>query len=166
MRAKTFLFVYGTLMRGCKSELGRQQRKRLSMESIYVGPACVEGRLYDLGGYPGLKLNLEISTEAEPGSDVSRRAWKVGGNIVGGELVRLLNERISFPWLDAYEGVYLGANDSGSDNRGGYSREIAEVQLDIGQRVKASMYVFSGPEMRFRQIFDGCWLRFSRRSKT
>ena len=49
-----YLFVYGTLMSGAGSALGKAQRLRLARESDSLGPASIaHARLYDLGRYPG-----------------------------------------------------------------------------------------------------------------
>ena len=45
------LFVYGTLRIG-----GRNDIRRFGPGSRLLGPARVQGRLYDLGAYPGLVL--------------------------------------------------------------------------------------------------------------
>jgi gamma-glutamylcyclotransferase (GGCT)/AIG2-like uncharacterized protein YtfP len=44
-----YLFVYGTLRRGCDNQFARL----LAEQGRFVGVARVPGRLYDLGSYPG-----------------------------------------------------------------------------------------------------------------
>jgi gamma-glutamylcyclotransferase (GGCT)/AIG2-like uncharacterized protein YtfP len=78
----TNLFVYGTLMRGggLDSQLG---------DSPNIGRCMVRGRLYDLGSFPGLKLDV-----------LARNDW------VYGELYRVTEEVLKR--LDVVEGVEAG----------------------------------------------------------
>lgn len=122
MKRKTFLFVYGTLMRDSKSELGRPQRRRLAAESRYIAPASVEGWLYDLGTYPALNLvsKKEIVQQART-------------NVVTGEVIQLLVPRVSLPWLDLYEGI----QEPDDTNGGLYVRTTAQVRLNNGKECSA-----------------------------
>jgi gamma-glutamylcyclotransferase (GGCT)/AIG2-like uncharacterized protein YtfP len=43
------LFVYGTLMSTASGAFGKAMRERLQREAQLVGPAAIQGRLYDLG---------------------------------------------------------------------------------------------------------------------
>jgi len=79
MRNIEYLFVYGTLL----SSLKHPMQKILRRCAKPVGPAKTEGRLYDLGAYPGLKE---------------------GTGEVRGELYRITDLRRLFEALDRYEG--------------------------------------------------------------
>lgn len=62
------LFLYGTLMRGEPAHA----RFALSARAAYVGDATVDGRLYDLGGYPTLvpgagRVEGEVHRILDPG---------------------------------------------------------------------------------------------------
>jgi gamma-glutamylcyclotransferase (GGCT)/AIG2-like uncharacterized protein YtfP len=46
-----YLFVYGTLRRGCDNEYARLLAER----GQFIGAANVAGRLYDFGRYPGAR---------------------------------------------------------------------------------------------------------------
>ncbi|MGJ5818265.1 gamma-glutamylcyclotransferase family protein [Paludibaculum fermentans] len=78
-----FLFVYGTLMGGVDNEWSR----RLWQASGAPVEAKVAGRLYTLGGYPGMR-------DPEEGA----AAW------VHGQVARLPDSPALLADLDAYEG--------------------------------------------------------------
>lgn len=132
------LFVYGTLMRGARSALGRGERARLARESRTLGPATVNGVLFDLGGYPGLVL------------DSARFA------VVHGELLRLHRATATFAWLDVYEGIGFGG-PGGSSRRDEYARKVAPVHRADGHRVWAWAYVFQGQRRGLNPIPEGRW---------
>lgn len=104
------LLLYGTLMRG---EPG-YARFALHRCLEYVGDVRVEGRLYDLGGYPGLV----------PGK----------GTVIG-EVHRVLDADI-LSWLDEYEGC--DPDDvAGSE----YARRVVRLP---GYGVDAWIYLYRG----------------------
>ena len=72
-----YLFVYGTLRRGCDNEYARLLAER----GQFIGTANVSGRLYDFGPYPGAR--------AESGS-------------VAGEIFQIDESLLAT--LDEYEG--------------------------------------------------------------
>lgn len=81
------LFVYGTL----RSDLSCPASSVLYRYGTSLGDATVNGRLYDIGGYPGLKLD--------------RRNHNLGENspVVYGELFQLRKAQWVFKQLDHYE---------------------------------------------------------------
>ena len=76
------LFVYGTLRQGSKNKFARL----LAEQSDFVGPARVQGRLYDFGRYPG----------ARPSEDPNER--------ITGEIYHLHAPAQLLATLDEYEG--------------------------------------------------------------
>jgi gamma-glutamylcyclotransferase (GGCT)/AIG2-like uncharacterized protein YtfP len=50
-----YLFVYGTLRRGCDNEHARLLAER----GLFVAAANVAGRLYDFGHYPGARPSAQ-----------------------------------------------------------------------------------------------------------
>jgi gamma-glutamylcyclotransferase (GGCT)/AIG2-like uncharacterized protein YtfP len=129
------LFVYGTLMSHAVGAMGGRQRRRLSAEATVVGAGWVNGRLFDLGEYPGL-------LDGEQPDD-----------IVFGEVVWLSEPRLSLEWLDAYEGV---SPQSCQDDE--YVRVERQAMLDGGRTVAAWVYVYRGIVDRHRRIANGRWL--------
>src|SRR5215207_11003698 len=114
-----YLFVYGTLMSGARSALGRQQRLRLAQESDSLGPASLHfARLYDLGRYPGAAVS---DGEEE---------------IVHGEAVLLADPDAALAWLDPYEGYVHGGGD-----RNEYDRQVRQVRLAGGETFDAWVYL-------------------------
>lgn len=81
--ATSYLFVYGTLMETINSDIA----KFLRANSRYVGLGKMNGRLYDLGHYPGA-----IYDRSEQG-------------FVTGNVFELFIPAEVFPVLDHYEGI-------------------------------------------------------------
>ena len=54
------VFVYGTLRRGDDNDI-----TRLKPEPVFVGSAVITGTLYDLGAYPGIRLDGEGLVQGE-----------------------------------------------------------------------------------------------------
>jgi gamma-glutamylcyclotransferase (GGCT)/AIG2-like uncharacterized protein YtfP len=121
----SLLFVYGTLRAFVVTAAGERLRRR----SRLVGYARVAGRLYDLGGYPGL---------GKP-----RRA----GEWVVGEMYRLRTPRRTLRALDRYE---RGA---------GFARARAIAYLADGSRRCVWVYRFLRPVYAARRIAGGDYER-------
>jgi gamma-glutamylcyclotransferase (GGCT)/AIG2-like uncharacterized protein YtfP len=110
------LFVYGTLMSSATQSLGARERARLKREATSLGPAAVEGRLYDLGGYPGVVL--------AQGS----------AGLVHGELIKLHDPGTAFAWLDPYEDVHPDGH------RDDLYRRVVTIALAGNDRVPCWIY--------------------------
>lgn len=82
VRDQDYLFVYGTLRKG----LNHPMHQVLARHAGFVGMGSFQGKLYDLGGYPGAVASNELSD-------------KVQGEVYGLQEA----ERI-FQLLDEYEG--------------------------------------------------------------
>jgi len=123
-----YLFVYGTLMSGAHTALGKSQRLRLARESDSLGPASIAHvHLYDLGRYPG--------AVAGGGED----------DVVHGEAVLLSAPQPTLAWLDAYEGSE-------------YDRVVREVRLAGGEAIDAWVYLLRAVPARGKRIEDGRWM--------
>ena len=125
------LFVYGTLMSGAGHRMGA----RLQREARLVGPARIQGRLYDLGTYPGL-----VETGPADGE-------------VHGEVFELIDPARSFRWLDAYEGIVPGR-----EARSEYARVERLVRLEDGRELTAWVYIYQAPVHGRPVIESGRWL--------
>ncbi len=125
------LFVYGTLL----SAAGHAMGARLRREARPIGPGTIEGRLYNLGRYPGL-------VEAT-GAD----------SVVHGELYALNTPAVTLKWLDAYEGIVPGKPEESP-----YERVVRSVRLDSGQTVDAWVYLYRGNVKLLPEVKDGRWL--------
>ena len=128
-----FLFVYGTLMGSAASDYGRDMRERLHRELRSYGVATMQGRLYDLGSYPGL------IGSADP------------GDLVQGEVVRLADPDAVFGWLDAYEGIVRGR----ADNE--YERVLSPARLQGETLVSAHVYRYVQDVSAGRWLPEGRW---------
>jgi gamma-glutamylcyclotransferase (GGCT)/AIG2-like uncharacterized protein YtfP len=82
VRKGELLFVYGTLLK----ILNRPMHQVLASHANFVGPAGFQGKLYDLGNYPG----------AVPSKKASDK--------IRGEVYRMQNPEGIFRLLDEYEG--------------------------------------------------------------
>ena len=106
------LFVYGTLMRAAAgADLGDDERRRLEEDGEWFGEARINGRIYDLGPYPIL-----TAPEAE-------------NETVYGEAFRLRDPKLTFRWLDIYEGIPPGETRGAEYEQ--RKRAITETLLGI-----------------------------------
>lgn len=137
MSADRRLFVYGLLRRDCDHPMAR----RLEQDARHVGPATLQGKLYDLGGYPGV---------VDSGDSQDR----VHGDIfeIVGDAEKLLQD------LDVFEGC-----DAESEEPHEYRRVTREAMLD-GAMVTAQIYLYNLDPAGKTLIPDGDFLAW--RSKT
>ena len=137
------LFAYGTLMTGLLCEMGRAERARLAQEARSLGPATVQGQLYDLGSYPGFV------------------PCGVPGSVVAGELLRLFDAATTFAWLDAYEGIgdrqHYGQYDGERAEPDAYDRIVVQARLSDGTLVPAWVYRYRGPLAGLLWLREGHW---------
>ncbi|MGD9784332.1 MAG: gamma-glutamylcyclotransferase [Hyphomicrobiaceae bacterium] len=151
-----YLFVYGTLLSAARGPMGRLERARLGREGEVVSAAAMRGRLYDLGGFPGL------IPAGDPDNDP-------GAGLVWGELVRLRAPATSFLWLDRYEGVV--APGEGVDApylrtpvavevapAGGEGGPTAGGTAPAARRLQAWVYLYRHSVAGRRAIGSGNWL--------
>ena len=119
------LFVYGTLMRRAKHPM----HAHLARHAQFVGEACFNGRMYELGGYPGAVAS------ADPNDKIF------------GELYRLKNPDAVFRALDEYEGC--GPNDPQPTE---YVRRKTVVCRQDGEAVESWIYLYNRPSQNLRRI--------------
>jgi gamma-glutamylcyclotransferase (GGCT)/AIG2-like uncharacterized protein YtfP len=121
-----YLFLYGTLMRG----LGAMDALPASEHLRFVCESQVQGSLYDLGSYPGLKE---------------------GTGLVLGEVYEVLHPDV-WEILDPYEDYFPGQETSSL-----YLRQSIEL---MGEPGYAWTYVYNQPVDEDRFIQDGDWRRY------
>lgn len=132
MKKGDLIFVYGTLMKGMRADITTRSIFSVSP----MGKDSVNGELFHLGGFPGLKLFDDLQGEA----DDSRP-------LVKGE-VYLIQDPSMTALLDAYEGY-----DSDNPERGLYNRK--EVFTFFGRKVW--VYTYNGPTRNDQLIETGDW---------
>ena len=137
MTKPRLLFVYGTLRPASKSVVGLGYRRRLARESRFVGAACMDGKLYDLGAYPGFVDHAAAGGQA----------------IVHGDLVALGEPARTFRWLDPYEDVVPGRCVTT------YVRCVRTARLADGVEAACWVYVYRGSLVRARFVRSGHWHR-------
>lgn len=125
------LFVYGTLRKGFPHPLA----SRLSQEADHVGTAVWQGRLYDLGPYPG----------AVPSHKPHHR--------VVGDLFLLPNPSQALGWLDRYEGC---SKDCSHPHQ--YARQVVRVQIEDAT-VQTWTYIYLGDLQHAELLSHGDYRR-------
>jgi gamma-glutamylcyclotransferase (GGCT)/AIG2-like uncharacterized protein YtfP len=128
------LFVYGTLRRS----LDGKPHPFLS-ECEYVGEAYFNGKIYDLGAFPGAMLSDNPN------------------DLVKGEVYRLHQPEPLLAALDLYEGAV------GLDRL--YRRELAEVVLEDGCRIGAYIYIFNHSVNGYTRIESGDYVEYLRETE-
>ncbi len=110
------IFVYGTLKSGSKSPM----HALLKDNSMFLGRATLNAKLYDAGGYPGAVLSSEPN------------------DIVLGEAYLLHKPEILLKELDAYEEYGPGFSEPFE-----FKRIKAKITLETGIEVDAWVYVYN-----------------------
>ncbi|MEJ2010260.1 MAG: gamma-glutamylcyclotransferase [Acidobacteriota bacterium] len=125
--AKAHLFVYGTLRKGFRSH---EMLRRLHAQSVAGGH--VQGRLYDLGNYPGA---------VESASETDR---------IHGEVYILPNAAQAFRVLDRFEGY-----DPAKPGCNLFERQETTVVLAGGGRMRAWIYWLGSCHQGRRRVPSG-----------
>jgi len=115
MQESNYIFVYGTLMRS----FSHPMHNVLTKFANFVSEAKVNGRLYEIDGYPGLILTKE----------------KI---FVEGELYKINDKKRLFDLLDIYEEC-----SSEFPKPHEYKRVIANTFLSDGNTINAWLYVYN-----------------------
>jgi len=129
------LFVYGSLLR---SRDGKWHP--LLHDADFLGEARVEGRLFEVAGYPGMVLER--------------------GSSVRGELYRLRNPELALQSLDEYEEFSPSFSEPSE-----YRRVIAIATTDLGKQVNAWVYLYNWPTAGLRAIPTGDYRQFLREQR-
>nr|WP_277346345.1 gamma-glutamylcyclotransferase family protein [Solimonas marina] len=122
------MFVYGTLRRCCR----RPEHEELVAHAEFVGPGTIQGRLYEVDGYPG----------AVDSDDANER--------VHGELYRIRDAVALFAVLDEYE-EYSARFPTPHE----YVRAQRTVAVEDGGHVQACIYLYHRPTHERRRIICG-----------
>jgi pyruvate carboxylase len=130
---REYLFVYGTLRRGGGSPFS----KLLSEQADLVGLGAFQGRLYDLGEYPGVVLSSNPA------------------DVVIGEIYALRNNSSVLVILDKYED-YLPDQPEQSL----YLRQLASISARENKTLQAWIYLYNGSINGCKQITPGDYLHY------
>ena len=109
-----YLFVYGSLKRGC----GGRQASEISNELTWIGKAEVRGRLYDFGEYCGAIIDTSAPS------------------VIKGELLELPNTSM-LKRLDGYENYDPATSDSL------FVRQKVETIVETGSSLEAWIYTYN-----------------------
>lgn len=123
------LFVYGTLMRGMPFPMA----VFLEQYAVFQTEGRLPGRLYELGGYPGLVYL--------PGQEKR----------VIGHVFELTHPELVLEKLDAYEMTNPAAPELSE-----YLRETVRVETTAGL-LDCQVYVYNRPVEGLIEIPDGNW---------
>ncbi len=115
---KKYIFVYGTLRRGFEHPLA----SLLEKQAEFIGIGHYQGRLYDLGSYPG------VIASDNPLDKVQ------------GDVYQLDTTTDLLSKLDAYEGFVPQRPDASL-----YLREVVRISLTDGAVIDSSIYLYNQP---------------------
>jgi len=131
-KEQTYLFVYGTLRR----DVAHPMHAVLAAHAEFIGAGTFQGKLYDLGGYPGA-----VPSERET-------------DIVAGEVYALRDPAQVLAVLDRYEGC---ADDPPPTE---FRREKATITLENGDQVEAWIYLYNWPTFGLPRIRSGDYVQY------
>ena len=130
-----YLFVYGTLRR----DVTPSKHALLAEWVEWVAYATLQGRLYEVAGYPGAVLSAEAPSEI----------------VIKGELFRILDSAALWPILDDYEECSVHVEQPHE-----YLRQRVWVQTDQKQAVQAWTYLYNRPTDGLHWIESGDYQSF------
>ena len=124
----THLFVYGTLM----SSVNNNMSHFLQANAHLIGNAYINGKLYEVGGYPGAVIGSNPLDH------------------VHGQLFKIINTETLFMVLDEYEGI-------GDGNPADYEYVRTQVMayLEDGNTLNAWCYTYNFSIDTFQLISSG-----------
>lgn len=128
-----YLFVYGSLL-----STSARTHRLLAPYVQYVADGCMQGRLYEIDGYPGA-----VETVA-------------AGEYVQGEIYRMLAPAELFERLDRYEECAPAFAHPHE-----YVRKAVQIALTSGGNVTAWVYVFNRSTAGLRRIASGDYREYS-----
>lgn len=133
MKQGDFIFVYGTLRKGERADLAKQA---CHFNVRPCGKDRINGKLYHLGAYPGVK---QI-----PGTDFDPEKPCVVGDLF------LVNDPSVGAFLDAYEGYFPDEPDQGLYNRRIFHTEKGKL---------AWVYTYNAAVTSDQQLHSGDWCK-------
>ena len=126
------LFVYGTLRRGFEHPMA----DLLARQADFIGRGIFQGKLYNLGSYPGVKTS-------------HRSTDSVVGDVYCLRFPHLLEQ------FDRYEGY-----DPDDPAQSMYLRRTVSITLTNGQTLFAWIYLYNLPIYRYKLIKSGDYLTY------
>jgi gamma-glutamylcyclotransferase (GGCT)/AIG2-like uncharacterized protein YtfP len=133
MAMSAYLFVYGTLLPERAPYGVADAVRRLR----YVGRASAQGRLYDLGEYPGAVLDAASRMK------------------IMGRVFELPEGKDVLKSLDEYEGFDPQDKESSL-----FAREQAKIKLEDGPSLLCWVYVYNQDVGQAKLISDGDYLKY------
>ncbi|REL24055.1 gamma-glutamylcyclotransferase [Rhodohalobacter sp. SW132] len=131
------LFVYGTL----RSDSSVNRADLLGGNSVFIGRGFVQGRLYDLGWYPGLVLSDNPEEQ------------------VCGEIYRMTEPAVVLAGLDEYEGCSTRYPEPHEYRR----KEISAKRQD-GKSENVWAYIYNHPTADKKRITGGDYVEYIKES--
>ncbi|MEA5260016.1 pyruvate carboxylase [Arcicella aquatica] len=125
-----FLFVYGTL----RKDFGNELHKLITRNSEFIGMATYQGKMYNIGEYPGI-----VPSEDES-SKVVGELYKLSNSI---RLIRILDEYEEFYPENIAESVFV--------------RKSISVSID-GKDYESYSYLYNRPTDGLAEITSGNFL--------
>lgn len=123
MKAGDRLFVYGSLRVSEQADLSKKEGVE------YIGQDCINGKLYGVGWYPGVK--------AEPGQ------FDTNLDVVHGDVFTLTDDKI-VGLLDGYEG---------------YPSLFNRIETMTANGLQVWVYTYNHPVSEDRRVEDGDWCK-------
>ena len=131
-----YIFVYGTLRKSAAQDMYRV----LARSCEYVADGFMQGRLYEIVGYPG-------AIESDDAHDQVR-----------GEIYKTRESAQVLARLDEYEECNASFPEPHE-----YIRKVIVVKICGGDNVKAWAYIFNRDVSRLQQIQSGDYLEFHKK---
>ncbi len=134
----SYLFTYGTLLSG----MGHPMHEVLSRYAELLGPGFINGKLYEVGYYPGLVLSNNVK------------------KIVWGEIYQIQDEVPLFRYLDDYEGC---ASHSRQPHE--YRRDLVNIHDTPEHSLLAWTYLYKFPVNHLALIPNGDYLFYRNKGR-